>query len=63
MDLRDKNGKVLGRIMKSSDGTLRLYDSIGAFKGSYDPRTDSTYDKYGAFYGSGNILAMILSEP
>lgn len=49
--------------MKSSDGTLRLYDSIGAFKGSYDPRTDSTYDKYGAFYGSGNILAMILSEP
>ena len=63
MDLRDKNGKVVGRILESYDKTIKLYDSIGAFKGSYDPRTNKTYDKFGAYYGSGNILAMMLSEP
>jgi hypothetical protein len=60
MDLRDKNGKIVGRIMESSDKTIRLYDSIGAYAGKYDPSSNTTYDKYGAYFGSGNLLTMLL---
>ena len=63
MDLRDKYGKVVGRIMESGDKTIRLYDSIGAYAGKYDPSNDSTYDKYGAYFGSGNLLTMLLNKP
>lgn len=63
MDLRDKYGKVVGRIMESGDKTIRLYDSIGAYAGKYDPSNDSTYDKYGAYFGSGNLLTMLLNQP
>jgi len=63
MDLRDKYGKVIGRIMNSGNGDLKLYDSIGAYIGSYDSSNDTTYNKYGAYYGSGNLLALLLNEP
>ena len=60
MDLRDKHGKVIGRVLESHDKTIKLYDSIGAYAGKYDPVTNSTYDRYGAYYGSGNVLFQIL---
>lgn len=62
MDLRDSNGRVVGRIMESSDRVQKLYDRVGAYAGKYDPSTNRTYDKYGSYYGSGNLLAMMLSE-
>jgi len=60
MDLRDRTGKVIGRILESYDKTIKLYDSIGAYAGKYDPATNSTYDRYGAYFGSGNVLTMLL---
>lgn len=60
MDLRDKYGKVLGRIRESSNGNLELYDHMGAYAGKYDFESNTTYDKYGAYFGSGNLLAILL---
>lgn len=62
MDLRDKSGKYIGRILNSSNGDQRLYDSVGAYKGYYDPNANTTYNKSGIYYGSGNLLTMLLTE-
>jgi len=63
MDLRDKKGKIIGRIMDSGNGNQRLYNSIGTYIGYYDSGTDSTYNKYGGYYGSGNLLTLLITEP
>ena len=60
MDLKDKYGAVIARIVESSDKSQRIYDRIGRFKGAYDPRLDQTFDQYGAYFGNGNLLTMLI---
>lgn len=59
--LRDKYGKVLGKIQDTGN-SLRLYDSQGKYRGRYDKKTDKTYDGYGGLVGVGNLLTMLLTE-
>lgn len=63
MDLYDKNGKVIGRMMQSDGGNIKLYSRIGSFLGSYDQKSDKTYDKFGSLVGTGNLLATLIIQP
>jgi hypothetical protein len=58
-ELRDKAGRVLGRITHSS---LRaeLRDAAGRVKGYYYPSSNETRDAAGRVVGKGNLLAALL---
>lgn len=58
-DLKDKIGRLLGKI-KEENGRFVLYDKIGRKIGSYDPKTNVTWDKNGRKVGTGNLLTTLL---
>jgi hypothetical protein len=58
--LRDKGGRLLGRISEKSDGRLEGRDHAGRLKGTYDPRTDQTRDQAGRLVGKGNLLSSVV---
>ncbi|MCH5321785.1 MAG: hypothetical protein J1E36_08460 [Eubacterium sp.] len=57
--LRDKMGRIIGRITESQ-GKLQISDHYGRYKGSYDPKSNSTYDHLGRRVGTGNLLTTLL---
>lgn len=57
--LKDKNGNKIAEI-KSQGGRLVIVDRGGNKLGSYDPNTNTTYDKSGNKYGSGNLLTSLI---
>lgn len=59
-ELRDKTGRLLGRIKTRSDGKLELRDRTGSLKGTYNPKNNETRDKTGRLVGKGNLLTMLL---
>lgn len=59
--LRDKSGKLLGRI-KEAGGNLELRDAKGILVGRYYPKHNTTRDKAGKLIGRGNLLTMLLSN-
>jgi hypothetical protein len=58
--LRDRDGRRIGEIENSSNGTLILRDASGRRLGEYDPRQNVTRDVSGRRVGEGNLLTMLL---
>ena len=58
-ELRDKSGKLLGKI-KEVSGKLEIRDAAGVLKGKYDPKTNETRDKGSRLVGKGNMLTTLL---
>jgi hypothetical protein len=58
--LRDWMGRELGRIRTDSSGKLEAFDRMGRRLGSYDPRSNRTYDQMGREVGQGNLLAALI---
>ena len=59
-ELRDKTGRLLGKIKTLSDGKLEIRDKTGSLKGSYNPKNNETRDKTSRLVGKGNLLATLL---
>jgi hypothetical protein len=59
-ELRDSNGRLLGRIKILFNGVLELRDRVGNLMGTYDPKSNETRDKAGKFVAKNNILASLL---
>ena len=56
-ELRDKSGKLLGKIETSGNRQI-LRDSLGRIRGTFDGR--DTRDAQGRLVGRGNLLATLL---
>ena len=59
-ELRDKTGRLIGKIRVLSNGKHELRDHTGSLKGTYDPRNNKTRDHTGRLIGKGNLLASLL---
>jgi hypothetical protein len=59
-DLKDRSGRLIGKIDIKSDGKQELRDSSGRLKGNYDPKTNQTKDSSGRLVGTGNLLTTLL---
>ena len=59
-ELRDGNGKLIGRIKTLSNGKLEIRNPTGRFCGSYDPKSNETRDHTGRLFGKGNLLDALL---
>ncbi|MCH5193550.1 MAG: hypothetical protein J1F11_06280 [Oscillospiraceae bacterium] len=57
--LRDQRGNPIGKITEYQ-GKLRISDHLGHFLGSYDPKTNTTYDYLNRKVGTGNLLTTLL---
>jgi len=60
MELRDKTGKIFGRINKLSSGKLEARNATGKLCGTYDPKRDETRDATGKIVGKGDQLARLI---
>ena len=60
-ELRNRQGKLLGKIKTVGTGKLEARDSVGHLKGTYDPRTNETRDPVGRLLGKGNLLAALIA--
>jgi len=60
--LRDRYGRVIGKIRVKNDGTEELRDRYGKYLGKYDPRKNETRDRYSRLIGKCNLLPMLLAE-
>lgn len=61
-ELRDKTGRLLGKIRIRPDGRLELRDRIGNLRGTYNPKDNKTRDKIGNLVGSDNLLTALLDD-
>jgi len=59
-ELRDKVGRLIGRIQAEPSGRLVLRDAVGRPLGTFDPRDNVTRDSKGNRVGTGNLLSMML---
>lgn len=59
-ELRDKNGKLLGKISEVGNN-LEIRNALGQLKGKYDPKVNETRDALGRLVGKGNQLSALLS--
>jgi hypothetical protein len=59
-ELRDRSGRLLGKIRARGDGKLELRDPVGRLKGTYNPQNRQTRDRAGRLVGTGNLLAALL---
>ncbi len=62
-ELRDRHGKLLGKIKTLSNGKLEVRDAHSVMKGTFDPKTDQTRDARGVLVGKGNLLAALITLP
>lgn len=60
-ELRDRNGRLIGRIREISGGKLEGRDAGGRLKGTYDPRTNETRDATGRLIAKGNLLSTLIT--
>lgn len=60
--LRDRTGKLLGKIKALSSGKFEGRDAGGRLKGTYDPKTDQTRDATGRLVGKGNMLSSLITS-
>lgn len=58
--LRDRTGKIIGKIYTLSNGKLELRSASNKKLGTYDPDTNQTRDYSNRLIGKGNLLAMLL---
>lgn len=62
-DLRDSNGRLMGRTFSRQDGDIEGRTNTGRFVGKYSPARDTTFDMQGRVVGRGNQLSsMIVDE-
>jgi len=61
-ELRDKSGKLIGKIKTQTTGKLEVRDVAGRLKGTYDPKADQTRDPIGRLVGKGNMLASLITS-
>jgi len=59
-ELRDKSGKLLGKIKALSNGKLELRDPTGKLKGTYDQKSNETRMPNGSLVGKGNLITTLL---
>lgn len=59
-ELRDKSGKLLGKITILSNGKHELRDASTSLKGTYDPKSNETRAANTSLVGKGNLLAALL---
>jgi hypothetical protein len=58
--LKDARGQTIGRIQQMGN-QLVIYDRAGQRLGHYQESMNTTYDKRGQRFGSGNLLTMLLN--
>lgn len=58
--LRDRNYRLIARIITRTDGKIEIRDPAYKFLGIYEPVTDRTLDRTYRFVGSGNLLTSLL---
>lgn len=59
-ELRDRTGKLIGRIKTRSNGKLEIRDHNGRLRVTYDPKKNEKRDAPGKPLGKGNLLARLL---
>lgn len=59
-ELKDKYNNRLGHIETDASGKQTLKDKYNTIKGYYDPKTNTTKDRYNNKIGSGNLLTTLL---
>lgn len=59
-ELRDRSGKLLGKIKELSGGKLEIRNASGSLKGTYDPKSNETRNASGSLVGKGNMLSSLL---
>ena len=61
--LTDHAGNTCATLHTRSDGKIELRDKTGHWRGTYDPKSDRTYDPRGNLIGGGNWLAALIDTP
>jgi hypothetical protein len=61
-DLRDRGGKLIGRINEVAGTKLEGRDAAGRLKGTYNSKTDETRDAAGRLVGKGNQLSSVITK-
>ncbi len=60
--LKDRQGRILGSIMVRGDSRQQATDYRGYPVGSYDPRTNRSFDETGKVVGYGNLLSGLIAN-
>jgi len=60
IELRDRNGALLGWTAARPDGVREARDRAGRLLGSYHPRTNETRDRTGQLLYRGDALAALI---
>jgi hypothetical protein len=61
-DIRDRTGKLLGKIHTLSNGKLELRSASNKKLGTYYPDTNQTRDHSNRLIGKGNLLTLLLDN-
>ena len=59
-EVRNRSGRLIGRITTLANGNRVAYDTAGRLKGTYYPRTHETIDSSGRRVGTGDMLAVLI---
>jgi hypothetical protein len=59
-DLRDRTGRLIGRIKETSTGRLEIRTASGRLLGRYNPKNNQTRTASGKLVGKGNLLTTLL---
>lgn len=60
--LKNKLGNKIASIKTHPDGKQELKGKLGNKLGTFDPKTNKTYNKLGNTIGSGNLLTTLLAD-
>ena len=60
--LKNKLGNKIASIKTHPDGKQELIGKLGNKLGTFDPKTNKTYNKLGNTIGSGNLLTTLLVD-
>jgi hypothetical protein len=58
--LKDRYNNTIGYIETNSSGKQTIKDKYNSVRGTYDPKTNITKDKYNNTVGKGNLLVTLL---
>ena len=61
--LTDHVGNTCATFHFRSDGKIDIRDKTNHWRGTYDPKSDRTYDPRGNLIGGGNWLAALIDTP
>lgn len=58
--LRDRHGKLLGKIKEVNADVIEIRDAQGRLRGKFNKKTNETRDSTGRLVGHGNLLTSLL---